>query len=101
MLLVSRAGLISLGLRVNCTRDLPLAWSGGGAMVAAMAIRPGFILAIVICAVVIAWWALSGFPMISLVCREAHQMTLFRGPFSSLCYRSFLSDAPAESRESI
>ena len=66
----------------------------------AMAARR-FLVAIVVGAAVLAWWALSGFPMVSAVCKETNRLTLFRGPFSSVCYRFFLSEAPAVSPESI
>ena len=66
-----------------------------------MAARPGLLLAIVIGAALVTWWALSGFPMVSAVCKETNRLTLFRGPFSSVCYRSFLSEAPAVSPELI
>jgi hypothetical protein len=61
----------------------------------------GEALAIVMGAALVTWWALSGFPVVSAVCKETNRLTFFRGPFSSVCYRSFLSEAPAVSPESI
>jgi hypothetical protein len=47
------------------------------------------------------WWALSGYPVVSAVCKEANYLTPYRGPFSSLCLQSLLSRESADSRESI
>jgi hypothetical protein len=67
----------------------------------AMTARPGLLVMIVICFVLAGWWAASGFPMMSAVCKQTHSLTLFRGPFSSLCYRSLFSHAHSGSGERI
>lgn len=64
-----------------------------------MSARPGFLLAIAVCVLLVAWWALSGFPVVSAVCKETNQLTRYRGPFSSLCLRQLLSGESADSRE--
>jgi len=66
-----------------------------------MVARPGFLLAIALCALLVVWWALTGFPNASAVCNEANQLTPYRWPFASLCLRLLLSREPADSRESI
>jgi hypothetical protein len=66
-----------------------------------MIVQPGLLVAIVICVVLVGWWAASGFPMVSLACKQAHRLTLFRGPFLSLCYPSLLSDPRSGSRERV
>jgi hypothetical protein len=66
-----------------------------------MAARPGLLVAIVICFVLAGWWAASGFPIASARCKQTHSLTLFYGPFSSLCYHSPLSHARFDLRELI
>ena len=58
-----------------------------------MIVRLGLLVAIVICVVLVGWWAASGFPMVSLACKQAHRLTLFRGPFffTLLPFSSFRS----------
>jgi hypothetical protein len=46
-----------------------------------MIVRPGLLVAIVICVVLVGWWAASGFPMVSLACKQAHRLTLSAGHF--------------------
>jgi hypothetical protein len=102
MFLIKRWGIILLCFALNCTRDKPARFERATSEgMQAMATRPEFLLAIVICTVLVTWWVLSGFPGMSAVCRETNRLTPFRGPFSSLCYRSFLLDPPAESRQPI
>ena len=80
-------GIILLCFAFNCTRDKPARFERATSEgMQARAARPEFLLAIVICTVLVTWWVLSGFP------------GMF---FSSHCYRSFLLDPPAESRQPI
>jgi hypothetical protein len=39
------------------------------------------------------------FPIVSVVCKEANQLTRYRGPFSSFCLRQLISRESADSRE--
>jgi hypothetical protein len=55
----------------------------------AMAARR-FLVAIIVGAAVLAWWTLFGFPMVSAACNEIDRLTPFRGPFSSVCFHSFI-----------
>jgi hypothetical protein len=66
-----------------------------------MTARPGLLVAIVICFVLAGWWAASGFPGVSVKCKQTHSLTLFSGPFSSLCYHSLLSHPRFDLRELI
>ena len=53
--------------------------------------RTGFMLTLGVSAFLFIWWALSGYPVVSAVCKEANYLTPYRGPFSSLCLQSLLS----------
>jgi hypothetical protein len=66
-----------------------------------MTSRPGFLLAIGLSAFLVIWWALSSFSVVPAVCKEINQLTRYRGPFSSLCLRHFLSRESADLREGI
>jgi hypothetical protein len=90
--------LVLFELRFATRLLVLLGLTGGGCT---MIVRPGLLVAIVICVVLVGWWAASGFPMVSLACKQAHRLTLFRGPFSSLCYHSLLSDPRSGSRERV
>jgi hypothetical protein len=67
----------------------------------AMTARPRLLVAIVICFVLAGWWAASGFPIVSARCKQTHSLTLFYGPFSSLCYHSLFSHARFDLRQLI
>jgi hypothetical protein len=55
-----------------------------------MTIRRGLGLAALVTFVfLISWWASSGYPPVSGLCKEARRVTPFRGPFSSACHRLF------------
>jgi hypothetical protein len=60
-----------------------------------MARRSKLFPAILIGAAIIAWW-LSGIVTMAAVCKASSPLSLFHGPFSSLCYRFFPLDAPAD-----
>jgi hypothetical protein len=63
--------------------------------------QSGWLLALALCALLLASWALSGVTITSAVCKGTQQLTIYRGPFSSLCLSIFISDQSAGSRESI
>jgi hypothetical protein len=67
----------------------------------AMTARLGLLVAIVVCFVLAGWWTASGFPTVSVKCKQTHSLTLFHGPFSSLCYPSLFSHARFDLRERI
>ena len=56
-----------------------------------MVARRGLLLAIALCAFLVIWWPLAGLPGASAACKEANQLTPYRGPFTSLCLRLLLS----------
>jgi hypothetical protein len=62
--------------------------------------RSGWLLALTLCAFLLALWGLSGIAITSTVCRGTQQLTPYRGPLSSLCLRLLLSSS-ADQRELI
>jgi hypothetical protein len=60
-----------------------------------------WLLALTFCTLLLALWALSGVTVTSTVCKGAQQLTLYRGPLSSFCWRILLSGQSTASRESI
>lgn len=58
--------------------------------------RSGWLLALTLCALLLALWTLSGFAITSTVCKGTQQLTPYRGPLSSLCLRLLLSSSAGE-----
>jgi hypothetical protein len=59
------------------------------------------LLALTLCVVLLALWALSGVAITSTLCKGTQQLTLYRGPLSSFCLRDLLSEQSTGTRESI
>jgi hypothetical protein len=86
----------------GCTDHTPLEIQSDDARwIQVMVARTGFLLTLGLSAFLVVWWAVSGFPVVSAVCKEANYLAPYRGPFSSLCLQHLLSSESADSRESI
>jgi hypothetical protein len=70
-------------------------------MRAIMAVRQGFLLAATVFAVLVIWWALSGSSGLPAFCKATSRLTLYHGPFSSLCLHHYLSREAVDLKESI
>jgi hypothetical protein len=64
-----------------------------------MVVRRGFLLTIALCALLVIWWALCSFSVLPAICKATNRLTLYRGPFSSLCLSHYLSKEPVDSKD--